>query len=323
ALPTELHQPSTAHHATKLLERETGIEPATNSLEGCDSTTELLPPDSVPSLRDSHLFPTQPSTPPAAPCWAKLFRPCGAGASASKIQRQIPRSPLQTPRSLLRSRPSHLHRRCRPQSSSRRSRSSRSCLRPHDQVRTANIASTAIAASLNFWSLMVVHASTASTANKANAAHNRFISTTPTPATVARRGPGKTWCTGEDSNLRSSQGAADLQSAAINHSATCAHSTERPAVIDFLRARRRRWPEIASLCCQRTSRAKRRSATPAKLRVSRAALLPRAFCDLGSCCWNQFSRRAARLVWLAPATPCGALTVTILELAKGFEPPTL
>src|SRR5208282_441270 len=29
------------------LERETGIEPATNSLEGCDSTTELLPPDSL------------------------------------------------------------------------------------------------------------------------------------------------------------------------------------------------------------------------------------------------------------------------------------
>ena len=26
------------------LERETGIEPATNSLEGCDSTIELLPP---------------------------------------------------------------------------------------------------------------------------------------------------------------------------------------------------------------------------------------------------------------------------------------
>jgi hypothetical protein len=31
----------TLHHKT--LERETGIEPATNSLEGCDSTTELLP----------------------------------------------------------------------------------------------------------------------------------------------------------------------------------------------------------------------------------------------------------------------------------------
>src|SRR5579872_3742403 len=30
--------------AGRFLERETGIEPATNSLEGCDSTTELLPP---------------------------------------------------------------------------------------------------------------------------------------------------------------------------------------------------------------------------------------------------------------------------------------
>ena len=29
---------------SRRLERETGIEPATNSLEGCDSTTELLPP---------------------------------------------------------------------------------------------------------------------------------------------------------------------------------------------------------------------------------------------------------------------------------------
>src|SRR5579872_2708260 len=36
----ELHCPV----PTQSLERETGIEPATNSLEGCDSTTELLPP---------------------------------------------------------------------------------------------------------------------------------------------------------------------------------------------------------------------------------------------------------------------------------------
>jgi hypothetical protein len=32
------------------LERETGIEPATNSLEGCDSTTELLPPTRLARL---------------------------------------------------------------------------------------------------------------------------------------------------------------------------------------------------------------------------------------------------------------------------------
>ena len=37
------------------LERETGIEPATNSLEGCDSTTELLPP--TRSLTSPHRAP--------------------------------------------------------------------------------------------------------------------------------------------------------------------------------------------------------------------------------------------------------------------------
>jgi hypothetical protein len=35
---------NSASAARGRLERETGIEPATNSLEGCDSTTELLPP---------------------------------------------------------------------------------------------------------------------------------------------------------------------------------------------------------------------------------------------------------------------------------------
>src|ERR1035438_3627810 len=31
------------------------------------------------SLRDSGSFFALPSTPPSAACWAKLFRPCGAG----------------------------------------------------------------------------------------------------------------------------------------------------------------------------------------------------------------------------------------------------
>ena len=43
------------------LERETGIEPATNSLEGCDSTTELLPPSRPLSNRPR----TSPTSPPA------------------------------------------------------------------------------------------------------------------------------------------------------------------------------------------------------------------------------------------------------------------
>ena len=37
------------------LERETGIEPATNSLEGCDSTTELLPRNPAVSNQPSAL----------------------------------------------------------------------------------------------------------------------------------------------------------------------------------------------------------------------------------------------------------------------------
>jgi hypothetical protein len=40
----QLSYASNARNAAKRLERETGIEPATNSLEGCDSTIELLPP---------------------------------------------------------------------------------------------------------------------------------------------------------------------------------------------------------------------------------------------------------------------------------------
>ena len=49
ALPTELSGPlyivQVALGHPEIMERETGIEPATNSLEGCDSTTELLPPE--------------------------------------------------------------------------------------------------------------------------------------------------------------------------------------------------------------------------------------------------------------------------------------
>ena len=43
--------PKLAHDPhERRMERETGIEPATNSLEGCDSTTELLPPSRLGTL---------------------------------------------------------------------------------------------------------------------------------------------------------------------------------------------------------------------------------------------------------------------------------
>src|SRR5689334_689703 len=59
ALPVELRRHINARERPSLLpaglERETGIEPATNSLEGCDSTIELLPPApaDVTILRDA------------------------------------------------------------------------------------------------------------------------------------------------------------------------------------------------------------------------------------------------------------------------------
>ena len=46
--------PAPTRARARKLERETGIEPATNSLEGCDSTTELLPPSRLAALRSTH-----------------------------------------------------------------------------------------------------------------------------------------------------------------------------------------------------------------------------------------------------------------------------
>src|SRR5438270_10570533 len=55
---------------TNFLERETGIEPATNSLEGCDSTTELLPP--IPAVSRQHSA-FSPSTTLCPPQFSSLF----------------------------------------------------------------------------------------------------------------------------------------------------------------------------------------------------------------------------------------------------------
>ena len=44
ASPEEEWPAIRSSRSERRMERETGIEPATNSLEGCDSTTELLPP---------------------------------------------------------------------------------------------------------------------------------------------------------------------------------------------------------------------------------------------------------------------------------------
>src|SRR5208337_1494113 len=63
-----------------------------------DNFTSLREP--VPPLRGSVRFSTLPSTPPAAPCWARLSRPCGSELAAGFLGDKA-RQPLRIDRGLL------------------------------------------------------------------------------------------------------------------------------------------------------------------------------------------------------------------------------
>ena len=72
-LPSEARQ---AQIRERRMERETGIEPATNSLEGCDSTTELLPPTFANrSLRSQLRWASPPHSPRSLHLPRLLSRP--------------------------------------------------------------------------------------------------------------------------------------------------------------------------------------------------------------------------------------------------------
>ncbi len=230
-----------------------------------------------------------PSTPPSATCWARIFRPfglvlCSRHTAATRSARQ----------------PSYakdgLNHQRRNQSRRLSSRSSRSALRCHDSVRTANIASTASVPSLNLWSSMVANARIASIAYAPNATQNRFIEKP-----------------GAQGRIRTSVARKERQIYSL-----LPLTTRPPVHVPPSYGARNRHSllsknhALGSLWLH-----------PRQNSATATRLCSRAFA-LGSCCWIQFSRRAARPVWLAPATPRGALTtITILELAKGFEPPTL
>ena len=133
----------------------------------------------------------------------------------------------------------------------------------------------------------------------------------PQPA-QQRRAPGapKTWCTGEDSNLRSSQGAADLQSAAINHSATCAHDwTEHSHPVPR--------PGTPGSCCQRTPPNRR----PTKLRNSRAPILPRVFRWLAAAGISSLGElRVSFGLLLLPPASRGALGLRFWSWRRDLNP---
>ncbi len=71
------------------MERETGIEPATNSLEGCDSTTELLPPLQVGAAPRNPRAPTRLS--PGSP---------GRSSWPSRERRLVARGGFEPPKPL-------------------------------------------------------------------------------------------------------------------------------------------------------------------------------------------------------------------------------
>ncbi len=91
-----LPRQSSPHDASeRSLERETGIEPATNSLEGCDSTTELLPrylPEGLTSWRSSACRPSNARPSPDQ----STLRP--AATVRHRAQRDLP--PESTARQL-------------------------------------------------------------------------------------------------------------------------------------------------------------------------------------------------------------------------------
>ena len=78
------------------MERETGIEPATNSLEGCDSTTELLPPSRSPTHRSASAAPRTSAG--KSPLAARLHQ-CPVLAHGARLATATDRTPLRGPSS--------------------------------------------------------------------------------------------------------------------------------------------------------------------------------------------------------------------------------
>src|SRR6204780_4686101 len=119
------------------------------------------------------------------------------------------------------------------------------------------------------------------------------------------------WCTGKDSNLRTSLGGTDLQSVGFNHSPTCANFPGR--------------------CGRRAPSNRKLRRLPARVHGNLQINSPLTFATQG----NHGSRLSHREDHYTPEkrsewsafgkTRCAAAAAysnRFLELAKGFEPPT-
>src|SRR5579872_6066739 len=117
----------------------------------------------------------------------------------------------------------------------------------------------------------------------------------------------KIWCTGKDSNLRTSQGGADLQSAGFNHSPTCALavSVEQRALSNSLRLAHSSQLEAFSDTPQPSLQLRLATWVSESAREKLPALTTHLENSLMECRWK--------------SRPPPALLIPVnLELAKGF-----
>ena len=123
----------------------------------------------------------------------------------------------------------------------------------------------------------------------------------------------KYWCTGKDSNLRTPLGGADLQSAGFNHSPTCAKlPTIRPL----------HYP--AALTDLRMFTEQRPISAMKRIRQIQAHLRQRVLSlHVGKFLMECVPGDPAALLPRLPCAKRPAFRKLFLELAKGFEPPTL
>src|ERR1700684_1443082 len=128
------------------------------------------------------------------------------------------------------------------------------------------------------------------------------------------------WCTGKDSNLRTSLGGTDLQSVGFNHSPTCAKLSGDAAVAPSAdHSRKAAGKHHANLQAKRSTR----YASLAKQGNQGSRKTPRRTLITArrkSTEWSALEKPVAPL----PSPPsAGTASLHSLELAKGFEPLTL
>src|SRR5580658_8794584 len=126
------------------------------------------------------------------------------------------------------------------------------------------------------------------------------------------------WCTGKDSNLRTSLGGTDLQSVGFNHSPTCAKNPGRcgrcsvqQTTVQERRNRSTEKPADQSILLSQYRETKARAKDTAKITTRRKISEWSVF-------WKNLLRRYRVRRTAGKLSAC----YRSLELAKGFEPPT-